>query len=43
MMTRSRRRDKKRPKRQQDGRVDAPDCLKCGECVVACPKNVLHL
>jgi ferredoxin-type protein NapH len=29
--------------RREDGTVDARDCLKCGECVVTCPKQVLRL
>jgi ferredoxin-type protein NapH len=27
---------------EKDGALRLPDCLKCGECVVVCPKNVLH-
>jgi len=27
---------------QEDGVLKLPDCLKCGECVVTCPKRVLH-
>jgi ferredoxin-type protein NapH len=28
--------------RAEDGRLDLPDCGKCPECQLACPKGVLH-
>jgi ferredoxin-type protein NapH len=30
------------PENRAEGNLALPDCLKCGECVVACPKRVLH-
>jgi len=29
-------------RRRDDTTLPLPDCLKCGECVVTCPKRVLH-
>jgi len=29
--------------KDREGKLELPDCLNCGECVVACPKRVLSL
>jgi Fe-S-cluster-containing hydrogenase component 2 len=26
----------------ENGTLNLPDCLKCSECQLACPKNLLH-
>jgi ferredoxin-type protein NapH len=26
----------------KDGKLDSKDCLKCPECALSCPKNILH-